>query len=75
MRITTVITKIWGQVKQLFDGAPAEIKTAIHIGVIVTDNIKAFIDSAYVDVLTALIPCDMDDQVKQLLKAMCIEHS
>ena len=69
MNITTFITKIWGQIKQLFDGAPAEIKTAIHIGVMVTENIKAFADSPYADVLTSLIPGDIDDQVKQLLKA------
>ncbi len=69
MSIKTFINKIWDEVKSLFDSFPAEIKTAIHIGVVVTENIKNFVDSPTADVLTALIPGDIDDQMKNWLRA------
>ena len=40
MSLTSLLTKIWDEIKSLFEGIPAELKTAIHIGVIVTENIK-----------------------------------
>lgn len=69
MSLTTFLSKIWTEVKSLFDGIPAELKTAIHIGVIVTENIKALVDSPAADVLTAIIPGDIDDELKDLLRA------
>jgi hypothetical protein len=69
MSLQTFLTKIWNQVKALFDGIPAELKTAIHIGVQVTENIKNFTDSPVADVLTALIPGDIDDEIKNWLRA------
>ncbi len=69
MSLTTFLTKIWITIKALFDGMPADLKTAIHIGVIITENVKTFVDSPAADILTALIPGDADDQLKQLLRA------
>jgi hypothetical protein len=69
MSLKTVITKIWDEVSALFNGFPAEMKTAIHIGVVVTQNIKSFVDSPAADILTALIPGDIDDEVKNWLRA------
>src|ERR1700744_3231592 len=69
MSLQSFLTKIWNQIKALFDGIPAELKTAIHIGVIVTENIKNFVDSPAADILTAIIPGDIDDEVKNLLRA------
>jgi hypothetical protein len=69
MSLKTFIAKIWAGVETLFSSFPAEIKTAIHIGVIITENIKNFIDSPVADVLTALIPGDLDDEIKNLLRA------
>jgi hypothetical protein len=68
MSIKSFLTKIWASIKSLFDGMPGELKTAIHIGVIITENIKKFVDSPPVDVLTVLIPGDVDDKIKQLLR-------
>ncbi len=69
MSLQTFLTKIWNEIKNLFDGIPAELKTAVHIGVVVTENIKNLVDSPVVDVLTAIIPGDLDDQLKTWLRA------
>jgi len=69
MSLKTFLTKIWAEVKGLFDGIPAELKIAIHIGVLVTEAVKAFVDSPVADVLTTLIPGDVDDEIKDLLRA------
>ncbi len=69
MSLQTFLARIWQQIKSLFQGIPAELKTAVHIGVLVTENIKNFTDSPIADVLTALIPGDTDDKIKDLLRA------
>lgn len=69
MSLQTFLARIWQQIKSLFEGIPAELKTAVHIGVLVTENIKNFTDSPIADVLTALIPGDIDDKIKDLLRA------
>src|SRR6201992_51455 len=69
MSLQSFLSKIWNQIKALFEGIPAELKTAIHIGVIITENIKTFVDSPAADILTALIPGNIDDQVKNWLRA------
>lgn len=70
MSLKSFLNKIWDNVKSLFGGLPAEMKTAIHIGVVVTENIKNFVDySPVTDILTALIPGDLDDEIKNWLRA------
>jgi len=69
MSLKTFLTKIWAGIESLFDGFPAELKTAIHIGVVVTENIKNFVDSPAADILTAIIPGDIDDEIKDWLRA------
>jgi len=69
MSLKTFITKIWDEIKSLFDSFPAELQIAIHIGVEVTENIKNFVDSPVADVLTAIIPSDIDDDIKNWLRA------
>jgi len=69
MSLQTFLSKIWSEIKDLFSGIPSELQTAIHIGVIVTENVKNFVDSPGADILTALIPGDADDKLKDLLRA------
>jgi hypothetical protein len=68
MSLKTFLTKIWEQIKNLFSSLPSEVKTAIQIGVLITDNIKAFIDSPVADILTAIIPGNLDDKLKDELR-------
>ncbi|HVS93960.1 MAG TPA: hypothetical protein VHE59_18120 [Mucilaginibacter sp.] len=69
MSLQSFLSKIWAEIKSLFDGIPSELKTAVHIGVIVTENVKNFVDSPTADVLTAIIPGDIDDKIKNWLRA------
>jgi hypothetical protein len=68
MSLKTFLTKIWDGIESLFDGFPAEMKTAIHIGVVVTENIKNFVDSPAADIFTAVIPGNIDDEIKDWLR-------
>ncbi len=69
MSLQTFLTRIWNEIKTLFAGFPAELKAAVHIGVVLTENIKNFVDSPAADILTAIIPGDIDDQIKKWLRA------
>jgi hypothetical protein len=69
MSLQTFLSKLWQEIKDLFSAIPSELKTAVHIAVIVTENIKNFVDSPAADVLTTLIPGDADDEIKNLLRA------
>ena len=70
MSLGTFIHKIWLGVKKLFAGLKPELKEAIRIGVVVVDAIKAFVDSPEADVLTAIIPGDIDDKIKLKLREL-----
>jgi hypothetical protein len=69
MSLKIFIAKVWAGIENLFAGIPSEMKTAIHIGVAVTENLKNFVDSPAADILTAIIPGEIDDQVKNWLRA------
>ena len=68
MSLTSFLTKIWNEIKALFASFPSELKIAIHIGVQVAENMKNFVDSPTADILTALIPGDIDDKIKNWLR-------
>jgi len=68
IKIPTWLRKIWKAIQTLFNRIPAELKTAIHTGVIVTENIKIFVESPAADVLTVLIPGETDDRIKAALR-------
>ncbi len=68
MSLGNFFKHIWDGVKHLFDDLPKDIKVAIHVGVLVTEKIKTFIDSGAADVLTAIIPSELDDVVKTKLR-------
>jgi hypothetical protein len=55
MSLTTFLSNIWAEVKGLFNNISPELKTAIHIGVIVTENIKSFVDEL-ITLLRAKLP-------------------
>jgi hypothetical protein len=69
MKIPVWIQKIWKAIQSLFNRIPAELKTAIHTGVVVTENIKTFVESPIADIMTTLIPGETDDKIKAALRA------
>ena len=68
MSLKTFLQKILDQIKSLFNNIPNEIATALKIGITITENIKNFIDSPVADVLTAIIPGDIDDTIRDKLQ-------
>lgn len=62
-------SRLWDHVKALFGGLPKDLKVAIHIGVSVVEGMKTVVDSPVADVITAIIPGDIDDKIKDVLRA------
>lgn len=71
MSLKTFLHNIWASISHLFGGLAAEAKVAIHYAAIITDAIKNF-DTAHpevADILTAIIPGNVDELIKQKLRA------
>jgi uncharacterized protein (DUF2267 family) len=68
MPLGTFLKKIWNGIKKHFAKLPQELKDSIHIGVVVVDAIKAFVFSPEADILTTIIPGDIDDKIKAKLR-------
>jgi len=69
MSFGNFLKKIWGGIKSIFNDLPNDLKNAVHVGVVVTENIKKFVDSPGADILTAIIPTEVDDVIKARLRA------
>jgi hypothetical protein len=67
MSLKSFLSKIWADITMLFDKLPTELQFAARIAVTITQNIKSFTDSPLADVLTTLIPGDLDDKIKTWL--------
>jgi hypothetical protein len=68
MSIKSFLTKLWGAIRSLFNSFPDKLKAAVHIGIIITENLKTIVDSPIADILTAIIPGEVDDKIKQALR-------
>ena len=68
MTIKSFITKLWETIKSLFNSFPDYLIQAVSVGIIVTEKIKAMVDSPAADILTAIIPGEIDDKLKQVLR-------
>ena len=66
-----IINSIFTWVKHLFKGLTPALKKAVHIGVVITDSIKNFdtTNPLAADILTTIIPGNLDDQIKDKLRA------
>ena len=69
MSLISFVKKIITGIESLFNGLPAELKTAIAVGVTLTENLKTIMASPVVDVITAIIPGQADDAAVALLRA------
>jgi len=68
MSLISFLKKIWTGIKSLFDSLPVEYQSAIHLGVIIVENMKKAIESPTADILTTIIPGDIDDKIKSVLR-------
>lgn len=69
MSLKKFFKRIWEAIKDIFEGLLPEMKQAIGIGVSIVENIKKVVDHPGVDILTAIIPGDLDDTLKIQLRA------
>jgi hypothetical protein len=69
MNLQNFLAKIISTIKQLFSTIPADLQQAVHLAVLLAENLKALVDSPGVDVLTALIPGPADDVAVAALRA------
>ena len=62
-RIGQFFSKLW-------KGLLPDLKKAVHIGVVVVDAIKNFdsLNPEVLDILTAIIPGDLDDKIKDKIR-------
>jgi hypothetical protein len=68
MSIKSFLTKLWTTIKKLFQGFDQEIKVAIQTAVLIVENLKNYAESAEADALTAIIPGELDDNLKNWLR-------
>lgn len=61
-------TNFFQKVKAFFVGLEAKLRKILPVGIKVVNQLKTAVDSKTADVLTALIPGDLDDQLKNLLR-------
>ena len=57
----TFVAKLWRKV-------PDELQDKVSIGVRIVENLKVVIDSPMADVVTSIIPGDLDDKLKEYLR-------
>ena len=68
MSLKTFLKKILDQIKDLFGSIPSETAMALKIGITITENIKNFVASPLADVLTIIIPGNIDNMIKDKLR-------
>lgn len=54
--------------EKIFRGLRKPAKIAIHWGVVITEKLKTFVESEGLDVLTEIIPGQLDDKIKDKLR-------
>lgn len=70
MSLKNFLHHLWQSIKNLFDHVEAEVKKDVVVAISVVQQLKAVVDSPVADVVTALIPGDLDDQIKLRLREL-----
>jgi hypothetical protein len=68
MSLKKFLAHLWQQIKHLWDGIEAETKKLVPIAIHIVQAIKTLEDTHLADVLTAIIPGDIDDHLNQKLR-------
>jgi hypothetical protein len=64
MSLKKFLANIWKGIKKAFEGLVPELQNAVRIGVALVDKAKVFIDSPAADLITAIIPGNVDDKIR-----------
>lgn len=68
IKIGKWLSGIWKGISKIWHKANDEVKKLAPVAIAVVQNVKKFIDSPVADVITALIPGNVDDVLKEKLR-------
>lgn len=69
--ILSVFAEGWkGFVAKAWKKVPDELKDKVSIGVLIVENLKDFVNSPTADLITSIVPGDLDDKVQDYLKEL-----
>lgn len=68
MSLGSFFKKLWASIEKAFSNIGRESRVIISVSVNVVENLKKFVDSPAADIITALIPGNVDDTIKQRLR-------
>lgn len=70
MSLISFLSKIFNGIAAFFKQIPAELQNAVHIAVVITEAVKTVLNSPVTDILTAIIPGDIDDKIAEWLRGI-----
>lgn len=68
MSLKKFLSNLWKGIKHIFDSIEDDLKKLVPIAIKVVEAIKTFDESIVSDVMTALIPGEVDDKIVQKLR-------
>lgn len=69
MSLKTFFKNLFSGFKPKIKGLDIKIKNGLHIGVTIAEGLKKVMDTPVPDILTAIIPGEWDDKLKDLIRA------
>lgn len=69
MGLKNFLTRVWQFIQRFFNSLEEKGKIAVHIAVEIVENIKKVSDTPLPDVLAAIIPGDLDDEIIKKLRS------
>lgn len=70
MSLKKFIQHVWAEIAKLWHKLDNEAKVLVPVVIKLVDNIRKFVDSPVADVLTVVIPGDIDDKLKAELRVI-----
>lgn len=68
IKIGKWLAGIWKGITKIWDKAESSVKKLAPAAIAVVQNVKKFIESPVADVITALIPGDIDEKLREKLR-------
>lgn len=68
MSLKTFLHKLWESIKHAFESVEKEVKEDVVIAISVVQRVKLLVDGPVADVIAALIPGHVDDDIKEKLR-------
>jgi hypothetical protein len=70
MSLKNFLNHLWQSIKNLFDKVEKEVKKDVVVAITVVQLVKSVVDSPVADLITAMIPSEVDDYIKNKLREL-----